>query len=98
VLAPAAVRRSQRAGCTSRRHTRRSFQPKTAASAKPPAPCAANTQAPPLPPANRVITPVANSSPTTSARPQSVARGVTRPQRTPAGKADPRGLASSRKR
>ena len=46
--APAAVRRSQRAGSASRRHTRRSFQPTTPASAKPPTPCTANTQASPL--------------------------------------------------
>src|SRR5215216_515478 len=39
-----------------------------------------NTQASPERPANRLITPVANSSPTSNARPQSVARGVTDPR------------------
>ena len=96
--APAAVRRSQRAGCASRRHTRRSFQLKTAASAKPPAPCAAKTQASPCSPANRVITPVANSNPTSNAKPQSVDRGVTAPESvpSPAGLLRVRGLEARR--
>src|SRR4051812_11388473 len=74
---PMPVRPSQRDAATIRGHTRRSFHTSTSASATPSAACAANTQALSREPANQVDRPVASPSATSSARLQSVPRGVT---------------------
>ena len=74
---PKPVRPSHRERAAMRGHTRRSFQTSTSASAAPPAACAANTQALCGEPANHVASPVPRPSATSSARLQSVPRGVT---------------------
>src|SRR3954470_8822776 len=76
-ITPGFTSRSQSPGPNSPRQTRRIFTTSKPASANASTSCTTNTHASPGDAANRLAMPLANSSATTSARPQSVPRGVT---------------------
>src|SRR4051812_44745151 len=76
-ITPGFTSRSQSSGPKRRRQTRRIFTTSNPARTNASTSCTTNNQASPGDAANRLAMPLANSSATTSASPQSVPRGVT---------------------